>query len=63
MSILTDQELENINDLVHGLRDRLAYLNDDDKKEFLNYLQTLYNAYPSPVKVVYGYDAIKTSHR
>jgi hypothetical protein len=63
MSILTDQELENINDLVHGLRDRVAYLNDDDKKEFLGYLATLYNAYPSPVKVLYGFEAIKTIHR
>lgn len=60
---MSDQELDKINDYVHGLRDRLAYLEGKNKEEFEGYLDTLFNAYPSPKKVLYGFDVIKTIHR
>jgi hypothetical protein len=63
MSILTDQDLDQVNDLVHGLRDRMAYLNEEEKEDFIKHLEMLYNSYPSPVKVLYGYEAVKTVHR
>lgn len=60
---MSDQELDRINDYVHGLRDRLAYLEGQEKVEFEKYLDTLFNAYPSPKKVLYGFDIISTSHK
>lgn len=55
---MTHEEREELLTLVHGLQDRLLYLNEEDRKEFLSYLNALYCVYPSPRKVLYGREAI-----
>lgn len=42
--------------LIQGLNDRLLYLKDEDLKNFLTYLDALYEVYPVPRKVWYGKD-------
>jgi len=42
--------------LIQGLNDRLLYLSDEDRKQFLTYLSTLYEVYPVPRVVYYGKD-------
>ncbi len=40
--------------LLQGTIDRILYLSDNDREEFLNYLETLYTLYPIPKKIRYG---------
>lgn len=42
--------------LIHGLNDRLLYLSDDEREQFLRYIETIYEIYPVPRKVWYGKD-------
>jgi hypothetical protein len=51
---MTDEQLM----IVQGLVDRLLYLKGEERKEFLGYLNTLYEVYPIPRKILYGLDAI-----
>lgn len=46
-------------ELVHGLRDRLLYLNDQDREEFLKYIDALFHLYPLERVVRYGSDIAK----
>lgn len=46
-------------ELIQGMVDRLLYLQDNDRKEFLNYLDALYCVFPVPKKVLHGEAAIK----
>jgi len=45
-------------ELIQGLHDRLLYLSDEKKKEFLSYLDALYCIYPVPRVVRYGKDIV-----
>lgn len=42
--------------LIQGLNDRLLYLSEKDRKQFLAYLDALYEVYPVPRVVYYGKD-------
>jgi hypothetical protein len=42
--------------LLQGTIDRILYLSDKDREEFLRYLDALYTIYPIPKKVKYGVD-------
>ncbi len=42
--------------LIQGLNDRLLYLSEEDRKQFLAYLDALYDVYPVPRVVYYGKD-------
>lgn len=42
--------------LIQGLNDRLLYLSDEDRKQFLAYLDAMYEVYPVPRVVYYGKD-------
>ena len=42
--------------LIQGLNDRLLYLNEQDLKQFLAYLDAMYEVYPVPRVVYYGKD-------
>lgn len=48
--------------LIQGLNDRLLYLSDEDRKQFLTYLSTLYEVYPVPRVVYYGKDIKHEQH-
>jgi hypothetical protein len=48
--------------LIQGLNDRLLYLTDDDRKQFLAYIDALYDGYPVPRVVYYGRDIKNTEH-
>jgi hypothetical protein len=50
---------ERIN-LIQGLNDRLLYLSEEKRKEFLGYLDALYSVYQFDRVVRYGKDIIKT---
>lgn len=39
--------------MAQQLIDRLLYLEGEDKDSFINYLGTLYEAYPIPRKIIY----------
>jgi hypothetical protein len=52
------EDKEQTYELVHGLTDRLLYLKDEDRQEFLRYLEALYYLFPIPRKVVYGKDIV-----
>lgn len=41
-------------ELIQELNDRLLYLRDEQLTEFLRYLQTLYEVYPTPRVVRHG---------
>lgn len=43
--------------LLQGTIDRILYLSEKDREEFLKYLQTLYTMYPIPKKIKYGVEA------
>lgn len=51
---MTDEQLM----IVQGLVDRLLYLSGKERQEFLKYLDTLYEVYPIPRKILYGRDAL-----
>lgn len=40
--------------LLQGTIDRILYLSDKDREEFLKYMDALYTMYPVPKKVRYG---------
>lgn len=42
--------------LIQGLNDRLLYLKEEDRKQFLAYMEALYEVYPVPRPVWYGKD-------
>ena len=42
--------------LIQGLNDRLLYLSEEDLKQFLAYLDAMYEVYPVPRPVWYGKD-------
>lgn len=44
--------------LIQGLIDRLLYLDDDKRKEFLSYLDALYCVYQIPRQIKYGREAL-----
>lgn len=41
---------------IQGMNDRLLYLNEKDREQFLSYIRTLYEVYPVPRQVWYGKD-------
>lgn len=43
--------------LLQGTIDRILYLSEKDREEFLKYIQTLYTMYPIPKKIKYGVEA------
>lgn len=45
--------------MIQELQDRLLYLEGESRAEFLDYLDILFTAYPSPRKVYYGAEAIQ----
>jgi len=40
--------------LLQGTIDRILYLSDKDREEFLRYMDALYTLYPVPKKIRYG---------
>lgn len=44
--------------IVQGLVDRLLYLKGEERKAFLGYLDTLYEVYQIPRKILYGREAL-----
>jgi hypothetical protein len=44
--------------LIQGLIDRLLYLDEGKRKEFLSYLDALYCVYPIPREIKYGREAL-----
>ena len=48
--------------LIQGLNDRLLYLSEEDLKQFLAYLDALYDVYPVPRVVYYGKDIKHEQH-
>jgi len=54
---MTPEERLNMFDMVHGLRDRVLYLADDDKVKFIKAVEKLFETYPCPREVRYGSDA------
>ena len=49
--MLTEQERLM---LIQGTIDRILYLSEKDREEFLKYIDILYTMYPVPKKVRYG---------
>jgi hypothetical protein len=43
--------------LVHGINDRLLYLDDKSKAKFVKGMDALFNIYPCPREVRYGSEA------
>jgi hypothetical protein len=43
--------------LVHGINDRLLYLDDKSKAKFVRAIETLFEVYPCPREVRYGSEA------
>jgi len=50
-------------ELVHGLRDRMLYLNEKDRAEFLEYIDALFHLYPLEKVVRYGIDIAKQNQK
>lgn len=48
--------------LIQGLNDRLLYLNEQDIKQFIAYIDLLYEVYPVPRPVYYGSDIKHEQH-
>lgn len=44
-------------ELVHAMNDRLLYLDDRSKEEFVNGIKKLFETYPCPREVRYGSEA------
>lgn len=40
--------------LLQGTIDRILYLSDKDREDFLKYMDALYTMYPVPKKIRYG---------
>ncbi len=47
-------------EIIQPLIDRLLYLEEKDLKEFMNYIDALYEAYPVPRKILYGAAAMRS---
>jgi hypothetical protein len=48
--------------LVQGTIDRILYLSDKDREEFLRYIDALYTMYPIPKKIKYGVEIFDTKN-
>jgi hypothetical protein len=46
--------------LLQGTIDRILYLSEKDREEFLRYLEILYTMYPIPKKIKYGVEIFET---
>ena len=46
--------------LLQGTIDRILYLSEGDREEFLRYIDALYTLYPVPKKIRYGAEIFKT---
>lgn len=46
--------------LLQGTIDRILYLSEKDREEFLRYIDALYNLYPVPKKILYGAEIFET---
>jgi hypothetical protein len=44
-------------DMVHAMNDRLLYLDDKSKEEFVKAIENLFKTYPCPREVKYGIEA------
>jgi hypothetical protein len=44
-------------ELVHGMNDRLLYLDDKSKEKFVKAIENLFQTYPCPREVRYGSEA------
>jgi hypothetical protein len=44
-------------DMVHAMNDRLLYLDDKSKEEFVSAIEKLFETYPCPREVRYGSEA------
>ena len=44
-------------DMVHAMNDRLLYLDDKSKEEFVSAIEKLFETYPCPREVRYGAEA------
>jgi hypothetical protein len=54
---MTLEERLKMYDLVHGLNDRILYLEDGDKAKFIKAIEKLFETYPCPREVRYGSEA------
>jgi len=54
---MTPEERLNMFDMVHGLRDRVLYLAENDKAKFIKSVEKLFETYPCPREVRYGSEA------
>ena len=48
-------------DMIHAMNDRLLYLDEKSKEEFVNAIENLFQTYPCPREVRYGAEA-KLNH-
>lgn len=46
--------------LLQGTIDRILYLSEGDREEFLRYIDALYTLYPVPKKIKYGVESFET---
>jgi len=46
--------------LLQGTIDRILYLSEEDRHEFLKYLEMLYTIYPVPKKIKYGIEIFES---
>jgi hypothetical protein len=46
--------------LLQGTIDRILYLSEGDREEFLRYIDALYTLYPVPKKILYGAEIFET---
>ena len=44
-------------DMIHAMNDRLLYLDDKSKEEFVSAIEKLFETYPCPREVRYGAEA------
>lgn len=54
---MTLEERLKMYDLVHGMNDRLLYLDDKSKSKFIRGIDALFQMYPCPREVKYGSEA------
>lgn len=54
---MTLEERLKMYDMVHGLRDRVLYLADNDKAKFIKAIEKVFETYPCPREVRYGSEA------
>jgi hypothetical protein len=54
---MTLEERLQMYDLVHGMNDRLLYLDEKSKAKFIKAIESLFTTYPCPREVKYGSEA------